>query len=210
MHVVEIPIGRLKPAPWNPNAMDGAMLGRLRESVTRFGLVENLVVRSVGDGYEVLSGNQRLLMLQHTELASAPCVVVELDDAESRLLAMALNRIQGEDDITLKAVLVKRVLESIPQADVLSLLPETTGSLSALATLGEGDLASHLQAWQAAQAAKLRHLQFQLTNGQLELVEEALERALNGSSPDAGNPNKRGNALFYLCQDYLRRVGGAL
>jgi len=208
MDVIDLPLDRLKPAPWNPNAMDAAMTARLRESLDRFGLVENLVVRPIGGGaYEVLNGNQRLPLLRERGLAFAPCVVVDLDEAQARLLGMALNRIQGEDDLSRKAELVKNVLTSVPQADVLSLLPETAGSLAALATLGEGDLAQHLAAWQAAQAARLRHLQFQLSDAQLETVEEALNRALALAMPDAGNPNRRGNALHALCQDYLERVG---
>ena len=61
MNVVELPIKQLKEASWNPNQMDGAMLARLRESINRFDLVGNLVVRPMPNGlYEVLSGNQRL------------------------------------------------------------------------------------------------------------------------------------------------------
>ena len=60
MKTFDIPVERLVEAPWNPNQMDQTMSVKLRQSLNKFGLVENLVVRPQADGlYEVLSGNQR-------------------------------------------------------------------------------------------------------------------------------------------------------
>ena len=69
------------------------------------------------------------------------------------LLAQALNRIEGDDDLGLKAVLIQNVLETLPQEEVLDLLPESCGSLKALATLGQETMASYLEKWQQVQAA---------------------------------------------------------
>ena len=210
MKVTDIPISKLTEAAWNPNRMDEAMLSKLRQSITRFGLVGNLVVRPVSEEhFEVLSGNQRLQALREMGYSQVPCVVVELDDAEARLLAQALNRIEGQDDLGLKAELVKEVLKTLPQSEVLSILPESTDSLQALTSLGQEDMANHLQAWQQAQSARLRHLTFQLTTEQLEDVEEALERALAGSSGDGGGPNRRERALADICRTYLSDEGGS-
>ena len=206
MDVVDLPLVKLREVPWNPNVMDDHMLARLKKSITRFGLIENLVVRAVGRGeYEVLSGNQRLHVLRESGIPSAPCAVVDLDDAQARLLAQALNRIQGEDNLGLKAELVRQVLESLPEQEVLDLLPETAETLQALATLGKADLAEHLEAWEQAQAARLEHMIFQLSHKQVEVVTEALERVMAGVTKDGSNPNRRGNALHQLCRDYLER-----
>ena len=206
MDVVDLPLVKLREVPWNPNVMDDHMLARLKKSITRFGLIENLVVRAVGRGeYEVLSGNQRLHVLRESGIPSAPCAVVDLDDAQARLLAQALNRIQGEDNLGLKAELVRQVLESLPEQEVLDLLPETAEPLQALATLGKADLAEHLEAWEQAQAARLEHMIFQLSHKQVEVVTEALERVMAGVTKDGSNPNRRGNALHQLCRDYLER-----
>ena len=96
--------------------------------------------------------------------------MVDLDDSNVRLLAQALNRIEGEDDLGLKAELFKEVLRTLPQSEVLSILPESAESLKALTALGEIDIAEHLRAWQQAQSARLRHLTFQLNGNQLEVV----------------------------------------
>ena len=156
MNITDLPIDQLKEARWNPNVMNEAMLMRLRESISRFGLVSNLVVRTLGaDTYEILSGNQRLQVLKDSNVQTAPCVVLDLDDSHARLLAQGLNRIEGTDDLGLKAELVREVLNSIPQSEVMSLLPDSSESLTALVSLGEADMAQHLQAWDQARAARL-------------------------------------------------------
>ena len=64
MEVVELPIETLKEAPWNANQIDAAMLQRLRSSILKYGFIQNLAVRRIDNGYEVLSGNQRLKLLR--------------------------------------------------------------------------------------------------------------------------------------------------
>lgn len=207
MQIVELPLDNLKEAPWNANEMDPAMLDHLAESISRYGMVQNLVVRPLSDGfYEVLSGNQRLRVLHDRGHAVVPCMVIDLDDARARLLAQALNRVHGEDDLGLKAELLREVIESMPQQEVLALLPETAESLAELASLGQESMAEYLQGWQKAQQARLKHLQVQLIPSQLEIVEEALARFIPMARKSLGDsPNAKGTALFLLCSEYLQQ-----
>ena len=211
MKVERIPIDRLTEAVWTPNTMDRATMEKLKNSLLTFGQVENLVVRRVGEGiYEVLSGNHRLGVLRELGHEAVPCVVVDLDDARARLLAQLLNRLHGEDDVGLRAEVVRDILDSMPQAEVLSLLPETSESLHALASLGTADVAEQLQAWQAAQAARLRHMTFQLTDRELHVIQEALGRAMATGKSNPDNPNKKGTALAAICLSYLQSQGDIL
>ena len=124
------------------------------------------------------------------------------------MLSQCLNHISGEDDFGLKAELIRELLSAMPEEEVTKLLPETTESLSALASLGQEDMASHLQAWQQAQQARLKHLQFQLTSDQLEVVEDVLARLLPKVKESQGDsPNARGTALYLLCLGFLEREG---
>lgn len=208
MDIADLPLGQLQEAPWNPNRMDEAMEARLTQSVSRFGLAGILVVRCLGNGaYEVISGNQRLRLLRRLTYTHAPCLVVDMDDTQARLLSQALNRITGEDDLGLRADLIRDVLESLSQGEVLSLLPETKDTLKALASLGREDLDSHLRAWEAARAARLRHLQFHLTEKQLTVVQRALNRLVPAAKQKGGSPNVRGTALYLLCSLYLESEG---
>ena len=209
MRVTELPIAVLGAAEWNPNVMDASALDLLRASIQRFGIIVPLVVRHLSmDAYETIGGAHRLKILTELGIETAPCVVVDADDAEARLLAQALNRIQGEDDIGLRAESLRCILDNLSHEEVLSILPETTESLNELASLGTANLSEHLQAWQEAQAARLKHLTFQLTPDQLELVEEALERTMDGATKPDANPNRRGNALFNLCKMFLQFESG--
>ena len=207
MNLIEIPIDKLREAVWNPNYMDEVNRDRLIESLSRYGLVEPLVVRPGEDSsYEVLSGNQRLKAISSMGFNSVPCVVVDLNDAETMLLAQALNNLRGEDDQVMKGTLLKKVLASIPEDRVLSLLPETTESLRSLVEFNQTDLAQHLQAWEQVQAAKLKHMVLQLTQQQLEIVEEAINNMMpNVKEDNSGSPNKRGTAIYLLCKYYLER-----
>jgi ParB family chromosome partitioning protein len=170
LKVIDVPIDQIDEAAWNPNQMDEVMRSRLRRSIQRFGLVVPLVVRPFGDDYyETIGGAQRLVALRELGINPVPCVVVNADDANARLLSQALNRIHGQDDLGLQAELIREVLQ---------LLPETAQSLQALSFLGQEAMADYLKNWQQAQSARLKHLQFQLTSIQLAVVEEALTQAL--------------------------------
>ncbi len=209
MKIVDLPLKSIQPAPWNPNAMDEDTAGKLKASIHKFGLVLPLVVRPLrGRKYETIGGAQRLGVLKELGYDSVPCVVVTEDDASARLLSQVLNRLHGEDDLGLKAELIRKVLESASQEDVMSLLPETADSLNTLLTLGKDDMASYLDAWQKAQVAKLKHFTFQLTSDQKSVVEEALERVAPGATKSRDNPNQRGQALYELCEQYLERNVG--
>ena len=207
MKVIDLPLVQLQEASWNPNSMKPAVQDRLRKSLSKFGLVVNLVVRPLDDdSYEVLSGNQRLHLLQELDYANVPCVVVDLDDAHARLLAQALNRIHGEDDLGLRAEVMREVLKVLPQQEIVALLPESIESLNALVSLGQEDMARSLESWDQAQAARLKHLTVQLTPAQQDVIEDALARFITEAKDVRGDsPNTRGTALFLLCQAYLHK-----
>ena len=92
------------------------------------------------------------------------------------------------------------------------MLPETAESLNVLVSLGQADIASHLQAWKQAQTARLRHLTVQLTSSQMAVVELALDRVLpevtetlGAKDLDGGDrsPSPRGQAIYLLCRRFL-------
>ena len=208
MNVVDLPIDSISAPDWNPNELNERIRARLRQSIERFGFLVPLVVRRVREGrYETVGGAHRLEVLRDLGEESAACVVIDADDAEARLLSQCLNRLQGEDNLGLRADLIRKVLEDKPLSEHLSLLPDSAENLQALAGLGVEDLAASLRQWQAQQGARLKHLTFQLVPSQVEVVEEALTRV--GVGANRTNPNKRGNALYALCLGYLKREPGA-
>jgi ParB family chromosome partitioning protein len=204
MEIIEIPIEALKEAPWNVNQVNSAMMQRLRVSIGKYGLVQNLVVRKMADDYEVLSGNHRLRLLRELLRKTVPCVVVEVDDAHARLLAQALNHIHGDDDLGLRAELIREVLQVLPEEEVLAVLPDTMDGLKGMANLGPEIMAGYLQNWEKARAVRLRNLLFKLTQKQLQSVEKAVDQMLPEARRQQGvNPNARGTALYLICKSFM-------
>ena len=127
-----------------------------------------------------------------------------MDDGHARLLAQALNHIHGEDDLGLRAELLREVMQIIPEEEVLAILPESLGSLKGMASLGQETVASYLQNWERARAVRLRNLIFKLTEEQLQSVETVVERVLPAAKRQRGiSPNTRGTALYLICKSYL-------
>ncbi|MFL5914999.1 MAG: DNA methyltransferase [Gaiellaceae bacterium] len=135
MKSTNIDLSRLVEAPWNANRLPAALRMKLERSISQFGTVQNLVARPYRDGsdrFEVLSGNQRLRVYRELGVESVPVVVVDLDDAQARLLAQALNRTHGSDDPKAYAALLEEVLRKVPATEVAAVLPESEASIDLL------------------------------------------------------------------------------
>ncbi|MGE5585323.1 MAG: ParB/RepB/Spo0J family partition protein [Bacillota bacterium] len=95
--VQDLPIDRIQPNPYQPRKrFDDARLGELAESIRVHGIVQPLVVRKAGDGYELVVGQRRLLAAKMAGLAEVPVVVSDLGDAEMIQVALIEN-LQRED-----------------------------------------------------------------------------------------------------------------
>jgi DNA modification methylase len=130
-----ISLDRLVEAGWNPNRVKPALMARIRRSLQRFGVVEGLVARPHPQregAFEILSGNHRLRLLRELGHEKAPVVVVDLDDAQARLLAQTLNRTRGSDDPAAYARLLDEVLKEFSAHEVSEFLPESEASIEAV------------------------------------------------------------------------------
>jgi ParB family chromosome partitioning protein len=96
----EVDIDRLSPNGFQPRAHIGdATLDELAQSIRANGVIQPIVVRKTGDGFEIIAGERRWRAAQKAGLARVPVVVREVEPGHERsLLEMALvENIQRED-----------------------------------------------------------------------------------------------------------------
>ena len=66
----------------------------LKREIEKDGLLNDLVVRSQGDSYEIIDGERRWRALKELGWENVPVRVIEADDAKARLLVYKLNKIR--------------------------------------------------------------------------------------------------------------------
>ncbi len=85
----ELPLGSMVPNRAQPRThFDEAALAELAESLKQHGMVQPIVVRKVGDQFEIIAGERRWRAARKAGLAMVPVVIKEVPD--DRLLEIAL------------------------------------------------------------------------------------------------------------------------
>lgn len=176
--VVEIGVEELTPNPWNPNRMSEAMRGKLKAYLQREGFVEPLVVRPLGDGYQILGGFHRWEIAKELGYQTVPCVVVDVDDQRAKVLTINLNEMKGQSLPSLLASLIHDLSKERTLEDLECQLPYSIAELyDSLDLLKIPDgLDEFLRAESERQARERPQiLTFVVEDG--ALVEEAIEVA---------------------------------
>ncbi|MDP2859878.1 MAG: ParB/RepB/Spo0J family partition protein [Bacillota bacterium] len=95
--IVEIEIGQISPSPNQPRQeFAEESIKELADSIVQYGLVQPIVVRRAGPGYEVVAGERRLRAATLAGLKTIGAVVRELSDADALQIALIEN-LQRED-----------------------------------------------------------------------------------------------------------------
>jgi ParB family chromosome partitioning protein len=100
MSPLEVDVDRLSPNNLQPRGqMDHTALERLAQSIASSGIIQPIIVRKVGDRFQIIAGERRWRAAQIAGLLRVPVVVREVRDGDDRaLLEMALiENIQRED-----------------------------------------------------------------------------------------------------------------
>lgn len=95
--VVDVPVDRLSPNPRQPRIdVDGDKLEELTLSIEAHGVLQPILVRLVGDDYEIVAGERRWRAAQRAGLDTVPCIVQEVSEEQSLQYALIEN-LQRED-----------------------------------------------------------------------------------------------------------------
>ena len=137
--VCYISLNQIRPNPQQPRrSFDEDSLSELAESIRRYGILQPLTVRRQGTGYELVAGERRLRAAAMAGLREVPCLVAQVGEEDSALLALMEN-------------LQRRDLDCWEEAEALSRLIARYG-------LSQEETARRLGRSQPAVANKLRLL----------------------------------------------------
>jgi len=103
LKVLYVPVGDLKPAPYNPRKWDKTAEEKLKESIRRFGLVDPFIVNvSPKRKNTIIGGHFRFEMAKAMGYGEVPVVYVNIPSLEKeKELNLRLNRNTGEWDLEL-------------------------------------------------------------------------------------------------------------
>jgi ParB family chromosome partitioning protein len=94
---VQVEIGKIAPNSLQPRrSFDDTKIDKLASSIRDRGIIQPLLVRRNGDGYELIAGERRLRAAQKAGLREVPVVVREASDTDALQLALIEN-LQRED-----------------------------------------------------------------------------------------------------------------
>jgi ParB family chromosome partitioning protein len=95
--VREIEIARIRRNPRQPRVQfDETAIAELADSITERGVLQPILLRPDGDGFQIVAGERRWRAAQKAQLHTIPAIVREIDESTTAELALIEN-IQRED-----------------------------------------------------------------------------------------------------------------
>jgi ParB family transcriptional regulator, chromosome partitioning protein len=87
-----LPVSGILPNPWQPRRVfNETKLTELAESIREVGLMQPIVVRRVGDDYQIVAGERRWRAHKMLSIDSIKAVVADCTDSDMAVLAMVEN-----------------------------------------------------------------------------------------------------------------------
>jgi len=95
--VREVEVGRIRPNPNQPRMLFAEeSIDELADSIAERGVLQPILLRPHGDGYEIIAGERRWRAAQRARLHTIPAIIRDVDDAATAEIALIEN-IQRED-----------------------------------------------------------------------------------------------------------------
>ena len=89
---MKVPIEKIKPNPNQPRIhFNETELNELCESICEHGVLQPLLVRKKGNGYEIIAGERRYQASKLADLTELPVIVKDVNDEEMLALALIEN-----------------------------------------------------------------------------------------------------------------------
>ncbi len=112
--VIEIPVGLVRRNPRQPRrAFDPEALDELASSISAVGVVQPIIVRETGEGYEIIAGERRWRAAQLAGFTVVPAIIRKASDVESLELALIENVVRQQLNPVDEAYALKVLLDDL-------------------------------------------------------------------------------------------------
>lgn len=125
----------LLPHGDNANRMSKANFAKLVRNIERTGRYEPLIVRPHPEKkgfFQIINGHHRREALAKLGYESADAAVWDVDDEQTEILLVTLNRLGGTDELSKRTALLKRLMGRMETRALSRLLPRTASQLKRL------------------------------------------------------------------------------
>ena len=183
-------INSLISAEYNPRQLTKDQYQNIKDSITRFGIVDPIIVNKNKDRKNIIiGGHQRIKVAKDLKIKKVPCLEIDLTLDREKELNVRLNKNVGEWDFDILADMfdIEELTEwGFTDQDLKLFDNGYDDNFS----LPDGD------------KEPFKQITFTLSDEQYEVVETALKKAKKKDFSDTGNENSNGNAIWWICDSY--------
>jgi ParB family chromosome partitioning protein len=130
--VTELPVDLIHPNPNQPRTdIDEARVEELADSIKKVGVLQPIIVRPLGEKYQIIAGERRWRASRMAGLERVPVRVMAIDEVESLELALIEN-LQREDLNAIEEARGYRQLLTVHQMTQAELADKVSKSRSAI------------------------------------------------------------------------------
>ena len=131
--ILEIALEDIIPNRFQPRlTFDEEALNELAKSIRQHGIIQPLVLRKIGNKYEIIAGERRYKAAYIAGLTKVPAVIIDLNDNESAEVAIVENIQRKNLSPIEEAKSYKKLLDRgyLTQDELASRMGKTQGSIS--------------------------------------------------------------------------------
>ncbi|NVK29597.1 MAG: ParB/RepB/Spo0J family partition protein [Gammaproteobacteria bacterium] len=198
-HVKPMDVALLKRGRYQPRQeFDPNELEELAESIRRQGVIQPLVVRDVGQHFEIVAGERRWRAAQIAGLTEVPCLVREINDHQAAAIGLIENLQRANlNPIEESAALERLQIDfGLTHQEIADVVGRSRAAVSNLLRLGE--LEQQVREWVNQGLLDMGHARALLAikgSDQVDAAKSVIEKELNVRQTEAfvqnyASPNK--------------------
>jgi hypothetical protein len=203
--IESIALKLLLPHGDNPNRMSKGNFAKLVRNIERTGRYEPLIVRPhpQEEGFfQIINGHHRRQALAKLGYESAEVIVWDVDDEQTDILLVTLNRLAGTDELSKQIALLKRLRGRMGTGKLSRLVLRTAGQIERLTEFKMPSLPA-----KAKVGTFFTPLVFFVNEAQRQVIEDALGMIEKGGEK-SNKAAKRAAGLEKMARYFLKKAAG--